>query len=76
MDLYNALAALPHVQRGAIILRYYAGLNSGEIAAAMRLPSSTVRFHLMLARRRLRKALSATPSRTIQPSQEILSDVH
>ncbi len=76
MDLYNALAALPHVQRAATILRYYAGLNSGEIAAATGLSSSTVRFHLMLARRRLRKALSATPAHTIQPSQEVFSDVH
>ncbi|MBC5829050.1 MAG: hypothetical protein GIW98_02525 [Candidatus Eremiobacteraeota bacterium] len=56
-------------------MRYYVGLNSGEIAAATGLPSSTVRFHLMLARRRLRKALSATTARTIQPSQEVFSDV-
>lgn len=76
LDLYNALAALPVVQRAAIILRYYADLNSGEIAAATGLPSSTVRFHLMLARRRLRKALSKCDARTIQPPEEALSDVH
>jgi len=76
LDLYEALAALPVAQRAAIILHYYAGLNSGEIAAATGLPSSTVRFHLMLARRTLRKALSATDLRAIQPSEEILSDVH
>jgi RNA polymerase sigma-70 factor (ECF subfamily) len=76
LDLYNALAALPVVQRGAIILHYYAGLNSGEIAAATGLPASTVRFHLMLARRALRKALSAVDARTIPPSEEVLSDVH
>ncbi len=76
LDLYNALAALPLVQRGAIILHYYAGLNSREIAAATGLPSSTVRFHLMLARRTLRKALSATDVRAIQPSEEVLPDVH
>lgn len=76
LDLYNALAALPAVQRGAIILHYYAGLNSGEIAAATGLPASTVRFHLMLARRALRKALSAADARTIPPSEEALTDVH
>lgn len=76
LDLYNALAALPLVQRGAVILHYYAGLKSGEIAAATGLPSSTVRFHLMLARRTLRKALSKTEARSIHSSEEALSDVH
>jgi RNA polymerase sigma factor (sigma-70 family) len=71
LDLYNALATLPYVQRAAIILRYYADLNSSEIAAAVALPASTVRFHLMLARRTLRKALSMGSAR---PSKEILSD--
>jgi RNA polymerase sigma-70 factor (ECF subfamily) len=58
-DLYNALATLPLEQRAAIILHYYGGLKSREIAAATGVPSSTVRFYLMLARRSLRKALSA-----------------
>jgi len=76
LDLHKALAALPVVQRGAIILHYYAGLTSGEIADATRLPSSTVRFHLMLARRALRKALSTADAPATHPSEEILSDVH
>ncbi|HEY8298519.1 MAG TPA: sigma-70 family RNA polymerase sigma factor [Candidatus Baltobacteraceae bacterium] len=74
LDLHDALASLPFVQRGAIILHYYAGLNSGDIAAATGLPASTVRFHLMLARRALRKALSRTdPLATT--SEEVLSNV-
>jgi RNA polymerase sigma-70 factor (ECF subfamily) len=76
LDLYNALATLPAVQRGAIVLHYYVGLNSGEIAAATGLPSSTVRFHLMLARRALRKALSTTDQTTLQLSNEVSSNVH
>lgn len=76
LDLDKALATLPVAQRGAIILHYYAGLNSAEISTATGLPSSTVRFHLMLARRTLRKALSTTDARTIQGSEKILSDVH
>jgi RNA polymerase sigma-70 factor (ECF subfamily) len=76
LDLYNALAALPHKQRGAVILHYYAGLNSSEISAATGLPRSTVRFHLMLARKRLRKALSAMDAPATPSSQEALSDVH
>lgn len=58
LDLYDALAALTPLQRAAILLHYYAGLTSAEIAAATGIPSSTVRFHLMRARRALRAALS------------------
>ena len=76
LDLYNALAALPHKWRGAVILHYYAGLNSGEIAAATGLPRSTIRFHLMLARKRLRKALSTLDTQAIPNSQEAVSDAH
>ena len=76
LDLYNALASLPVVQRGVIILHYYVGLNSRELADATGLPSSTVRFHLMLARRALRRALSTTDARPLQSSEEVLSDVH
>lgn len=65
LDLRRALRALPPVQRAVIILHYYVGLNSSEIAAATNLGSSTIRFHLMVARRALRKALST----------EVLSDV-
>ena len=60
LDLALALRKLPPEQRAAIILHYYGGLNSREIASAIGLPSSTIRFHLMLARRTLRKALSET----------------
>jgi len=55
LDLDLALATLPLAQRIAIVLHYYSGLSSREISAACGMPSSTVRFHLMLARRALRK---------------------
>lgn len=73
LDLYNALASLKPVERGAILLHYYAGLTSGEIAAASSLPPSTVRFRLMRARAALRKALSAVTNTSYD---EVLSDVH
>lgn len=76
LDLYRALGRLPHEQRAVIVLHYYAGLNSAEIAAATGSPPSTIRFRLMLARRALRKALSADASRTIPPTEEIISHVH
>ncbi len=74
LDLHNALASLPPVQRGAVVLHYYAGLSSSEIAAATGLHASTIRFHLMLARRRLRTALS-TESSAIRSRDEVPCDV-
>jgi RNA polymerase sigma-70 factor (ECF subfamily) len=72
LDMYRAITTLPLEQRAAIVLHYYAGLKSGEIAAATGLPAPTIRFHLMLARRALRKALSLD---TPPPFDEVLSDV-
>lgn len=60
LDLHRALAALPIRQRAAVLLHYYAGLNSGEIAEACGFPPGSVRFQLMLARRALRKALAVS----------------
>jgi RNA polymerase sigma-70 factor (ECF subfamily) len=71
LDLYTALAALPVDQRAAIVLRYYGGLNSFEIAEALGVAAPTVRFRIMLARRALAKALSAPNS----ISDEVLSHV-
>ena len=59
LDLYTALAALPIDQRAAIVLHYYGGLNSFEIAQALGVAAPTVRFRMMLARRALARALAA-----------------
>lgn len=75
IDLYNALHALPARQRAAVILHYYAGFTSAEIAAATGLPASTIRFHLMHARRALRKSLSDAAAVT-GVSQEAVTHVH
>jgi RNA polymerase sigma-70 factor (ECF subfamily) len=64
LDILTAIAALPKSQRIAVVLRYYAGFNSGEIAAVLGAPAPTIRFHLMLARRTLRKALAVIDSPT------------
>lgn len=71
IDLYSALATLPVDQRAAIVLHYYGGLNSFEIAEALGVAPPTVRFRIMLARRALAKAL-AIPSSS---SDEVLSHV-
>ncbi len=74
LDLYDALASLTPLQRAAILLHYYAGLSSVEISAATGVPSPTVRFHLMRARKALRTALSGGPNRLSY--DEALTDVH
>jgi RNA polymerase sigma-70 factor (ECF subfamily) len=74
LDLYNALALLPAAQRAVVILHYYIGLNSREIADAIELPAPTVRFHLMLARRALREALSTTATSVVRSFPEVTSD--
>jgi RNA polymerase sigma-70 factor (ECF subfamily) len=69
IDVRNALAGLSAVQRAVAILHYYIGFDSREIAIATSLPSSTVRFHLMLARRALRRALSPDEPATLSPDE-------
>ncbi|MDP9018807.1 MAG: sigma-70 family RNA polymerase sigma factor, partial [Candidatus Eremiobacteraeota bacterium] len=53
LDLQSALAKLPAQQQTAIVLHFYAELNSREIAELLGIPDSTVRFHLMRARQAL-----------------------
>ena len=64
LDIFAAIAALPKAQRTAVVLRYYAGFNSAEIAAVLGTPAPTIRFRLMLARRTLRRALALIDSST------------
>lgn len=59
IDLRASLERLPLAQRSAIVLHYYGGLSSFEIGAALNVPAATVRFHLMLGRRTLRKLMHA-----------------
>ncbi|HKU81431.1 MAG TPA: sigma-70 family RNA polymerase sigma factor [Candidatus Tumulicola sp.] len=58
LDVLRALASLaPHL-RVAVVLRFYAGLNSREIARVLRVPDGTIRFRLMVARRKLERLLA------------------
>jgi|SRR5579863_4558020 len=61
LDVWRALSALPHHLREVIVLRYFEDLSSREIAAVLRIPDSSVRFRLMIARRRLRPMLGEAP---------------
>lgn len=70
LDLRSAIARLPLAQRSAIVLHYFAGLSSGEIGSVLGAPSPTVRFHLMLARKSLRRYL-----RTVDTHEESVQHV-
>ncbi len=67
LDLESAIARLPEPMRLAIELHYFLGLTAREVGIALGVPAATVRFRLMIARRRLRPLLcdstasSATP---------------
>jgi RNA polymerase sigma-70 factor (ECF subfamily) len=64
VDLEAAIRRLAEPLRLAIELHYFFGLSSREAGIALGVPAETVRFRLMLARRRLRPLLcdSAAPS--------------
>ena len=72
LDLHVALASLDPRRRAVILLHYYAGLSSGEIAGVLRVSPATVRFHLMRARAALRKALAI--SNSAPSANEVLTD--
>ncbi len=57
VDLLRALRGLPPRQRAAIVLRFYAGYETREVAAILGTTSGTVRVHLSQGRRRLRMLL-------------------
>lgn len=63
IDVWRALDALPPKLRAVVVLRYFEGLNSREIASVLRVPDGTVRFRLASAMRRLRPLLSDTDER-------------
>ena len=70
LDLQIALGRLAPVQRAIVLLYYYAGLTSRDIASATGVAPSTVRFHLMVARRTLRKALEIPQCGSTQMNKE------
>jgi len=57
LDVRHALESLSRDLRAVVILHYYAELTSKEIAAVLNATASTVRFRLMIARRKLKPLL-------------------
>jgi RNA polymerase sigma factor (sigma-70 family) len=58
--LLIALAQLPPRQRAAIVLHYYGGYKTREIAEIVGSTAATVRVHLSAGRSRLRRLLEVT----------------
>ena len=56
-DLWEALGSLTVDQRVAVVLRYYGGYRSTEIASIVGVPAATVRSHLRRALATLRKEI-------------------
>lgn len=57
LDVIRALHRLERKQRAVIVLHYYVGMNSTEIARVLGISSPAVRFRLMCARSMLAKHL-------------------
>jgi RNA polymerase sigma-70 factor (ECF subfamily) len=55
--LLRALRTLPGKQRAAVILRFYAGYGTDEIASMLGMGRATVRVHISRGRKRLRELL-------------------
>jgi RNA polymerase sigma-70 factor (ECF subfamily) len=68
LDVHRALGRLSRAQRAAVVLHYYADMSSREIAAVLGVPDSTVRFHLVNARRKLEALLGdcRVPARLLE----------
>ena len=57
VELLVALAKLPPKQRAALVLHYYGGYKTREIALMVGSTAATVRVHLSAGRKRLRQLL-------------------
>ncbi len=57
--VWEALTQLSPEQRAVIVMRYYLGLETGEMSARLQSPSATIRWRLHNAHKRLRGLLAA-----------------
>ena len=64
IDVMRALDRLTPRQRAVVALHYYAEMSSREIAKALAIPDSTVRFHVMNARKILEPLLAVGDPRS------------
>jgi len=70
IDVWRALSGLTDNLREVVVLHYFEDLSSPEIASVLGIPEGTVRFRLMIARRRLRPLLGEYSERFSESSGE------
>lgn len=58
VEILSALARLSPKQRGALLLRYYGGYSTSEVAEILDTSPAAIRVHLMRGRRRMRQVLA------------------
>lgn len=56
-DVFNAVMSMPDKYKTTVYLYYYEGYNSVEISSILKKPQSTIRSHLLEARKILRNIL-------------------
>lgn len=59
VELLTSVMRLPEKYRVPLVLHYYAGFSTGEVASMLHVPAATVRTRLARARGRLRNMLEA-----------------
>jgi len=72
--LARALETLTERERSVFVLRELEGLETAQVARSLRISAITVRRHLFLARRRLRRALGALEEKNSPPIERIVPD--
>jgi len=74
LDLRHAITTLDDDLRGIVALRYYAGMDSTTIGAALGMPAATVRTKLRRALSQLRERLEGAPAPDPNPVSDPASD--
>ncbi|MGH2701894.1 MAG: RNA polymerase sigma factor [Actinomycetota bacterium] len=59
IELLDAITSLPHRQRSALLLRYYAGMSVREVADALECPEGTAKTLIHRAVHSLRRAMNS-----------------
>jgi RNA polymerase sigma-70 factor, ECF subfamily len=59
-EIQAAISRLSPVQRAVIVMRYFLGISTKEMAVKMDVEAGTIRWHLSQARKRLRELLLAS----------------
>jgi DNA-directed RNA polymerase specialized sigma24 family protein len=68
--LDGAIRALPEDLRTVLLMQVLAGMHSAQIGEALRKPASTIRYQLLLARRRLAQQMGLLMSPPPEPAPE------